>query len=76
MTSSIIPAQNQARARIQETWKAIAENYTTAWMGPIEAVETVFLMSQATSLRSDVPFHQLCQASFTKNRQELNSALT
>jgi hypothetical protein len=42
MSSSIIAAQNQAKARIQETWKAIAENYTTAWMGPIEAVEAVF----------------------------------
>ena len=42
MTSTIGAAQNQAKAKIQETWKAVAENYTAAWMGPIGAVEAAF----------------------------------
>jgi len=42
MSSPISEPQSQAKSKIEGTWQAIAKQYTTGWMGPIEVVETTF----------------------------------
>ena len=42
MSSIQDEAQKRARATIENSWREIAETYTVAWMGPIEAVEVTF----------------------------------
>jgi hypothetical protein len=42
MNPSISQAQSQAKSKIENTWKRVAQHYTAAWMGPIEAVEAAF----------------------------------
>lgn len=40
--NSISEAQKQAKSKITNTWKKVAQDYTAAWMGPIGAVEISF----------------------------------
>jgi len=42
MSSIQKEAQKRARATIENSWWEIAETYTVAWMGPIEAIEVTF----------------------------------
>ena len=42
MNPSISQPQSQAKSKIENTWKRVAQHYTAAWMGPIEAVEAAF----------------------------------
>jgi hypothetical protein len=42
MSSIQEEAQKRARATIENSWRKIAETYTVAWMGAIEAVEVTF----------------------------------
>ncbi|SRR6266545_89484 len=42
MSSTISQAQTQAKSKIENSWKSVAQYYTAAWMGPIEAVEAAF----------------------------------
>src|ERR1044071_2672065 len=42
MSSTIREAQEQARSKMEGSWKNIARDYTAAWMEPIEAVEMYF----------------------------------
>lgn len=42
MSSTISQAQSQAKSKIENSWKSVAQRYTAAWMGPIEAVEAAF----------------------------------
>lgn len=42
MNSELEVGQKKARLNIGSSWKVIAENYTVAWMGPVEIVEMQF----------------------------------
>ena len=42
MNSGMEVGQKKARLNIESNWKVIAENYTVAWMGPLEVVEIQF----------------------------------
>src|SRR4051812_24748256 len=42
MSSIQSDALKRARATIENSWEEIAEIYTVAWMGPIEAAEAIF----------------------------------
>jgi hypothetical protein len=56
MNSSISQAQSQAKSKIENTWKSVAQHYTAAWMGPIEAVEAAFphVSSNVARIRSTI----------------------
>jgi len=56
MNPTISQAQKQARSTIENTWKSVARDYTAAWMGPIEAVETAFphVSSKVADIRGTI----------------------
>jgi hypothetical protein len=66
MSSIQSDALNRARATIENSWDGIAEIYTVAWMGPIEAVEAIF--DHITKAISDIQrmSRASCHASFTR----------
>jgi hypothetical protein len=56
MSSTISEAQKRAKSKIEDSWKSVAQNYTAAWMEPIEAVETAFphISSKVADIRRTI----------------------
>lgn len=56
MSSTISQAQSQAKSKIENSWKSVAQHYTAAWMEPIEAVEAAFphVSSDVAKIRAAV----------------------